>query len=271
MESVEWPSPERYPMPADDFEIVHRDTFENSPYMLWTWGSPLYFKRFWDKRIKNIREVLGDINVRLILVNPDTDSVSKAKGCRGVTVAVINCPETTSEYLALAVTVAYRKISEICNQPLVGLELDSTYPPEAKDVFDFMAKCPYVIAETDNLYPALRIDGGACASMPCNEAFAFLDMYIDHIREDLARGGPIYLFDQMARYRIVAEGRKRGWNMIDINKYTDGGFRRIFKQGDDSLPLDERKKTRLSGNYTFAGITEDRRLIVKKIAQAPAG
>jgi hypothetical protein len=106
--------------------------------------------------------------------------------------------------------------------------------------------------------------------MPCDEAFAFLDMFIDHIREDLARSGPIYLFDQMARYRIVAEGRKRGWNMFDVNKHTKGGFRRLFKQTDYSLPLEERKKTRLGGEYTFVGMSEDRRLIVQKLPQKQA-
>jgi hypothetical protein len=56
--------------------------------------------------------------------------------------------------------------------------------------------------------------------------------------------------------------------MLDINKYTNGGFRRIFKQGGDELSLDERKKTRSSSEYAFAGMTEDRRIIVKKITQS---
>jgi hypothetical protein len=271
MESVEWPSPERYPMPADDFEIVRRDTFENSPsYMLSTWGSPLYFKRFWDKRIKNIREIFGEINILLTLVNPDTDSISKVKSCGGVTVAVVNCPETTTEHLGLAIVVAFRKLLEICNHPMIGFELDSTYPPEAKDVFDVMAKYPITITETDSLYPALRIDGAGSATMPCDEADAFSDMIFDHYREDLARGGPIYLFDQIAKYRAVAEGRRRGWNMFDVNKYTNGGFRRIFKQGGSELSIDKRKKTRSSMEYVLAGMTEDRRIIVKKITQTPA-
>jgi hypothetical protein len=268
MESVAWPSPERCPLP--EFEIVHEDRFEGSPYTLSMWGSPLYFKHYWEQRIKNIRETCGDINIFLLLINPDNDSISKVKSCRGVTLATANCPEAITERFTLVVLVALRKYLEICNQPIVGIELDSIYPTEIKGVLDFMAQCPIIIAETDDLYPALRIDGGACAHMPCDEAFAFLDMYIDHISEDLARGGPIYLFDQMARYRIVAECRKKRWNMIDINKHTDGEFRRLFKQTDYSLSLEERKKTRLGSEYTFTGMSENRRFIIKKAPQSHA-
>jgi hypothetical protein len=261
MESVAWPSPERYPMP--ELEIIYEDRFESSPYTLFTFGSPLFFRHYWDKRIKNIREICGDINIFLLLVNPDADSVAKVKSCGGVTIATADCPEGTSEHFGLISIVAGKKHLEIYNQPIIGIELDSIYPPEAKDVFDFMAKCPVIIAETDNLCPALRIDGGAHAFMPCDEAFYFLDLFIDHMREDLTRrSSPIYLFDQMARYRVVAEGRKRGWEMLDINKHTNGGFRRLFKESDMSLSLDERKKTRLNDKYTFAGMSEDRRLIV---------
>ncbi|MDR2780145.1 MAG: hypothetical protein LBB28_03375 [Synergistaceae bacterium] len=268
MESVAWPSPERYPM-IPEGEIIYDDRFENSPpYLLSVSSSPPYVRKYWDARIKNNREICGDVNIWLSLVNPDDDIIAKAKSHRGIVITAGYLPDMKSEFFGLLVVLTLRKYLEIFRQPIVGFELDSIYPPEIKDVFSFMTQCPISIAENDDdLFPALRLDGGCAGLMPCDEAFAFSDMFIDHLREDLARKGPIYLFDQMSLYRVVAEGRKKGWKMIDINKHTDGGFRRLFKQTDKSLSLAERQKMRLSNEYIFAGMSEDRRFILQKLPQ----
>jgi hypothetical protein len=265
MESVAWPSPERYPMP--EFEIIYEDCFENSPYTFFIPSSPPYFQHYWDKRIKNIREICGNIDIFLVLINPDDDIIARAKSCKGITIVTAYHPGKISEFFAVLNLATIIKYLKTHSQPIILIELDSIYPPEAKSVFDFMAKHPISFAETDDLCPVLRVDGGCTAFMPCDEAFSLLDLFIDHIREDLARSGPLYLFDQLAKYRVVAEGKKRGWEMVDINKHTNGGFRRLFKESDMSLSLDERKKTRLNDEYAFAGMSEDRRLIVQKLPQ----
>ncbi|MDR1885942.1 MAG: hypothetical protein LBQ56_06665, partial [Synergistaceae bacterium] len=96
MESVTWPSPERYPMP--EFEIIHDDLFENSTYLLYTAGSPPYFNHYWEKRLKNVREICGDVNILLLLINPDDDIIARAKGYRGVAIATGYRPGKISEF-----------------------------------------------------------------------------------------------------------------------------------------------------------------------------
>jgi hypothetical protein len=74
----------------------------------------------------------------------------------------------------------------------------------------------------------------------------------------------------MARYRLVAHGRKHGWDMADVDKFTNGRFREIFKVTDYSLSLEERKKMRSSNDYRFTGMTEERRLVFERVPQTPA-
>jgi hypothetical protein len=267
MESVAWPSPERYPEPT--FEILRKDMYEDSPYIAVMCASPVYFNSYWDASIKNIRESLGNISVLMILINPTEDSIAKIKSCEGVTAAKTHFSgEKVSEFLALLAVFAIRECLKIFNKPALFLELDSVYPRETKEVLEFMANCAYVYADTKEIYPGLKIDGAAIAAKPCDDGFSCLAAQIEYERECLAARGPIYLFDQLARYRVVAKGRKAGWEMTDINEHTKGGFRRLFKEeGDISISLDERKKMRASGDYTFAGMSEDRRVIVRKIHQ----
>jgi hypothetical protein len=270
MESVEWPPEGRAPLPPMP-EIVHKDMFEDSPYILMGNSSPEYFRVYWDKRIKNIRELCPDINILLFLVNPTEDSINEAAAHRGVTVARSLFPGGyTSELFALSALSFFRESLDIFKKPIVGFEMDSQYPPGTNEVFGFMSQCAHVYAKTNDLYPSLYIDGGACAVSPCDDGIASLDTYIDYVRGELTRDGPIYLFDQVSRYRTVAEASQKGWNMIDINEYTGGKFRHYFKDGTDySYPLEERQKTRTNDDYLFAGMSEDRRCHWIKKTGAP--
>ncbi|MDR1916625.1 MAG: hypothetical protein LBQ58_08640 [Synergistaceae bacterium] len=262
MESVEWPTPERAPEPT--FEIIHRDTFESSPYIIMLFGSPEYFNIYWDDRFRNLRERCGNINIFLTLLNASDDAIEKAKSCRGVSIAVAQIPGmvTSESFFMLGMVVTKMALKEF-QTPVILLELDSVYPEGIDKVFAFMSKQPISYVENVNeLFPALRFDGGCMALSPCDDAMSYLDTLTDYCSEILARNGPIYLFDQVARFRTHIRGAEKGWKMTDINEHTNGKFRYFFKDNTDySFSLEERRKTRTNNNITFTGMTEDRRCI----------
>jgi hypothetical protein len=265
MESVEWPPEGRVSLPPVP-EIIHKDMSDDSPYILLTMSSPEYFRAYWDKRIKNIRELCPDIDILICLINPTEDAIMKAASHKGVTVVkALFSGKNISEFFLLNALVLMKELLEIFKKPIVGFEMDSQYPTGTDKIFDFMSRCAFIYAKTDNLYPSLSIDGGASAVSPCDDGISYLNMYMDYARAELTREGPTYLFDQVARYRIVADGIKKGWQMADINEYTGGKFRHYFKDGTDySYPLEERKKTRSSDDYIFTGMSNDRRCLWTK-------
>jgi hypothetical protein len=252
---------------------IHRDYFKDSPYNLSTGSSPEYFNAFWEKRIKNIRDVCGNVNVSIGLYNPTDDIIARAINHRGVSVSVSHYPSDAiiSELMSAGTAPYddedYREIVGLPGKADIYFEMDSEYPQGIDEVFSYMSRHSICYVATRELYPTLMVDCTCHSSSLSYESVSF-----NKIRNDYRKGilsskmgkGPLYLFDQLSRYKAIAWTKKKGYDIVDINEYTNGRWRYFFKQGGDELPLEKRKKMRTTDNFKFKSMTEDRRCVFEK-------
>ncbi|GHV53394.1 hypothetical protein FACS1894216_11300 [Synergistales bacterium] len=253
--------------------LIHRDVFKDSPYNLTTTSSPEYFNLFWDRRIKNIREVCGNVNVTITLFNPTDDIISRAMSHRGVSVNVAHYPsdKITSElmlaYAAPYNDEDYREMVGSPGKTGIYFEMDSDYPQGIHEIFSYMSQHSICYVPTRELYPTLMVDCTCQSGSLSYENVSFNKIFKDDrmgIISSKMGKGPLYLVDQLCRYKAIAWAKKKGYDMVDINEYTNGRWRYFFKQDGGELPLEKRKKMRATDKFNFKGMTEDRRCIFEK-------
>ncbi|GHV53627.1 hypothetical protein FACS1894216_11990 [Synergistales bacterium] len=277
MEPTSRAGSERFPLFYSN--LIHRDVFDDSPYSLSTSSSPEYFNLFWEKRIKNIREVCGNVNVIITLYNPTDDIISRAMSHRGVSVNIAHYPadKVISELMIMGAVPYgdedYREMVGLPGKTGIYFEMDSEYPQGVHEVFSYMSRHSICYAATLELYPTLMIDCTCQSGSLSYENVSFNKISNDYrmgILSSKMGKGPLYLFDQLCRYRAIAWAKKKGYDTVDINEYTNGRFRYFFKQDGGELPLEERKKMRATGNFRFKGMTEDRMCIFEKSPEPDA-
>ncbi|GHV28369.1 hypothetical protein FACS1894167_05170 [Synergistales bacterium] len=257
----------------------HDDYFGDSPYHLSTSSSPEYFNLFWEKRIKNIREVCGNVSVIISLYNPTDDIISRVMSHRGVSVYVTHYPadKVISELMIMGAAPYddedYREMVGLPYQTSIYFEMDSEYPQGVHEVFSYMSRHSICYVATRELYPTLMVDCTCSNFGSSYESVSFNKISNDYrmgILSSKMGKGPLYLFDQLCRYRAIAWAKKKGYDTVDINEYTNGRFRYFFKQGGEELPLEKRKKMRQTDNFRFKGMTEDRMCIFEKSPEPDA-
>ena len=266
LEEVTWPGAERFQFPKPIASLAYSSLFDNSPYSVFTGFSPEYVERYLDERLKNIRDECGPVNIIIHLVNPDEKIIGQLRGVSGIAIMETHyCGKYVSEYWAASLFRVTKEFSNFVNQPIVFAELDSLYPKGIKEIFEYITTQSHVpYCDVGDLYPILKIDGGLAAYNRNDECSEFYDIGSDFMERNYMRKGPIYLADQLARYQAVCIGKRRGWNMTDINKFMKGRYRYFFKgepEGEHPLPLEERWETRSNSKYTFGGMTHEKRLI----------
>jgi hypothetical protein len=252
---------------------VHTDTFKDSPYNLRTTSSPEYFNLFWEKRIKNLREVCGNVNITITLYNPTGDIISRAMSHRGVSVNIAHYPsDTITSELMLAYAAPYndedyREMVGLLGKTSIYFEMDSDYPQGVDEIFSYMSRHSICYVTTPELYPTLMIDCTCQSNSLSYENVSFNKISSDEKMRILSSkmgNGPLYLVDQLCRYKAIAWAKKKSYDMVDISEYTSGRWRYFFKQDGGELPLEKRKKMRTTDNFNFKTMTEDRRCVFEK-------
>ncbi|GHV27017.1 hypothetical protein FACS1894167_01320 [Synergistales bacterium] len=268
LECVNYPIAERFPKPS--FEIVHRDLYESSPYTVFTISDSVYFRKYFARFAGELREQCGNVNIFLMLVNPEDDVISRAKEYGGMTLA---STEYSGRWMAeFCVSSRFMLANDILNYvggATIFTDVDSKFPQGSAEILSKISQYPLVLCDTGSLYPLLRIDGAIQAVQPTGETFSFFDAASDFMREDFTRTGPIYAFDQMALYRAVCLWKKKGLAVTEINSLIGGDkkFPKFFKltEEDDVIPLGERIPLRTNNNYKPKGFRPDGRVIWEQI------
>ena len=267
LENLTWPSSERFSMPP--YRIVYNNRSEESPYTCCLVSDPKYFNRYWDLVIGDFRAKCPDINVFLTLINPTDDIISRAVGAyRGenITVARIEYTgEWMTEFCHLTYYLMFYEAMKITGKPVVTIETDAIFPSDIRYALDTITKYPLGYTDTNDPYPLVRLEGSTLSGYPSEDTFAFWDMVVDNMLENFMKEGPIYCFNQMALYVAVCKGRKAGWNMVDIDEVLKGKQAYYFK-GGEPLPLEEKKAVRTNSKYVLDRMTEDRRMLFRRIA-----
>jgi hypothetical protein len=145
--------------------------------------------------------------------------------------------------------------------------MDSDYPQGVDEIFSYMSRHSICYVTTPELYPTLMVDCTCQNYSSSYENISFNKISKDYRMEILSSKmgkGPLYLFDQLSRYMAIAWAKKKGYDMVDINEYTNGRWRYFFKQDGGELPLEKRKKMRTTDNFSFKSMTEDRRCVFEK-------
>lgn len=175
------------------------------------------------------------------------------------------------EYWFASLPRMIKEFSDALGQSVIFAELDSHYPNGISSIFDYMASLPGVpYCDTRLVEPLLKVDGAGMAYIRNSQSPLFYDACAEFTAQTYVRKGPIYLADQLSRYRAVCIGKKKGWIMTDLNEFMEGRFRFFFKgepEGEHPVPLEERWQARSNSKYRFGGMTSDKRIIWHAIAQ----
>ncbi|GHV27006.1 hypothetical protein FACS1894167_01290 [Synergistales bacterium] len=267
LECVNYPIAERFPKPS--FDIVHRDLYESSPYTVFTLADNVYFRKYFARFAGELREQCGNVNIFLMLVNPEDDVISLAKEYGGITLASTKYDgDWMPEFCVSSRFMMANDILKTVGCATIFIDVDSTFPQGSSEILSKISQYPLALCDTRELYPLLRIAGGLLAAQPDEETFYFFDTASDFMREDFTRSGPIYAFDQMALYRTLCLWKKKGMGITEINSLigNDARFPDFFcLKGEDVIPFAARKPLRTNNHYELKGFRPDGRLIFERI------
>jgi hypothetical protein len=266
LECVNYPIAERFPKPP--FEIARRDLYESSPYTVFTIADSVYFRKYFARFADELREQCGDVNIFLLLVNPDNDAIYRAKEYGGITLASTKYDgEWMMEFCVSSRFMLANDILKTVGGTTIFADVDSKFPQGSSEILSKISQYPLALCDTGDLHPLLRIDGALQAAQPTEETFSFFDTASDFMREDFVRPGPIYAFDQMALYRAVCLWKKKGLEVTEINSLvgSDEKFPGFFcLKYEENIPLEERIPLRTNAHYKFKGFRSDGRLIFER-------
>ncbi|GHV27013.1 hypothetical protein FACS1894167_01310 [Synergistales bacterium] len=267
LEGVNYPIAERFPKPS--FDIVHCDLYGSSPYTVFTLADNVYFRKYFARFASELREQCGNVNIFLMLVNPDEDVISRAKEYGGMTLA--STKYDGSWMVEFCISSRFMMANDILKSvggTTIFIDFDSTFPQGSFEILSKISQYSLAMCDTGKSYPALRITAALLAAQPTEETFSFFDTASDFMREDFTRAGPVYAFDQMALYRAVCLWKKKGLAVTEINSLIGGdarfpGF--FCLKEEDVIPLEERWRLRTLAHYKFKGFRPDGRLIWEQI------
>ena len=276
METVTWPESARPVLPNPLFRVVFNHFFDKSSdaasYTLITGVSNEYVKKYIVETITNIRENcnLPNVNVIVLCIHPDADVINILQAIDGVMLIewFHGCEETAPMEVKVGTSsqVVMQEIAKMTKNPLIFIELDSCYPKEMKAVFEYMANCKTpLIVDTGIVFPTLKLDSAVMCFDVSNEANnLFVSLNHDYMGEIIAKGGPIYLYDQVCRYRAACVCMRKGVQLEDLNHYLHNRWRDFFKADVSTIKSKSLKmkwEERSNTRYTFQGISRDKRLI----------
>ena len=274
LETVTWPvEVPSYKEPEPLFDVICNNLRPGSPfpYMIKIGWSSEYLRKYIVRRIENIRNECGEIDFIIDIRDPAPDVIELIKGLDGVILTSINEPK----YLAKGIeSHGYynwqktKRLGEMFQKTIIGAELDSCYPSGIRDIYNYIANSDSIIyVDAGILSPALRIDS-ACQSYNPNgkNDGAFQELLQHFRREHLIKGGPIYLYDQIIRYRALCIAKKQNWKIDDLNIFMKGQFHHFFKSDDDAVEhpvksMDVKWNSRSNSKFLFGGMTADKRII----------
>ncbi|GHV55903.1 hypothetical protein FACS1894216_19190 [Synergistales bacterium] len=267
LECVNYPITERFPKPS--FEIVHRDLYESSPYTVFTLADNVYFRKYFARFAGELREQCGNVNIFLMLVNPDEDVISRAKEYGGMTLASTKYDGSWMvEFCISSRFMMANDILKTVRGTTIFIDFDSTFPQGSDEILSKISQYPLVLCDTGSLYPLLQITAALLAAQPTEETFSFFDTASDFMREDFTRAGPVYAFDQMALYRTLCLWKKKGMEVTEINSLIGGDARFpdfFCLKEEDVIPLAARKPLRTNDHYELKGFRPDGRLVFERI------